>query len=211
MKILLKIIFAIFLSGTISPSLAQVSADSAISYAESLENFRKGKNIKLMYSESSPLTIEQKQGFEGLKYFPADIKYLLQAKLVKAEEQETILMKTSTDRTPQYIKYGYLHFQLDTFNMKLAVFQNKKLLDLKTEENILFVPFRDETTGEETYGGGRYVDCEIPASGNMVILDFNKAYNPYCAYNARFSCVVPPDENRLPVPIKAGEKIFEEH
>jgi len=211
MKVLFKSIFLVIIVTSVISSFAQVSADSAMSYAKSLENFRKGKNIKLMYSESSPLTVEQKQGFEGLKYFPTNMKYLVQAKLVKSEKQETILMKTSTDRTPLYVKYGYLHFEMDTLKLKLAVFQNKKLLDLKTEENMLFVPFRDETTGDETYGGGRYDDCEIPVSGDLDILDFNKAYNPYCAYNARFSCVVPPDENRLPVPIEAGEKIFEEH
>jgi len=100
---------------------------------------------------------------------------------------------------------------MDTFDLKLAVFQNKKMLDLSQDTNLLFVPFRDGTSGKETYGGGRYFDCEIPPIGNSILLDFNKAYNPYCAYNPRFSCVIPPEENRLKIKIEAGEKLFEEH
>ena len=120
-------------------------------------------------------------------------------------------MKTSTDREPAYVRYGVVYFMIDTFNLKLAVFQNKKMLDLSQDTNLLFVPFRDGTNGKETYGGGRYFDCEIPLTGNMILLDFNKAYNPYCAYNPRFSCVIPPEENRKAVRIEAGEKVFEEH
>jgi hypothetical protein len=85
------------------------------------------------------------------------------------------------------------------------------MLELSQDTNALFIPFRDETCGKESYGGGRYIDCEIPASGDKVMIDFNKAYNPYCAYNHSYSCVIPPEENRLTVRIEAGEKAFEEH
>ena len=164
-----------------------------------------------MYGESTPLLPEQLKDFKGLKYFEPDLKYKVEGKLVKDDKQEIVLMKTSTDREPAYVRYGVVYFKIDTFNLKLAVFQNKKMLDLSQDTNLLFVPFRDGTNGKETYGGGRYFDCEIPPTGNPILLDFNKAYNPYCAYNPRFSCVIPPEENRLKIGIEAGEKIFEEH
>ncbi|MBN2173865.1 MAG: DUF1684 domain-containing protein [Bacteroidales bacterium] len=204
-------VFILLIGLSALPVKSQISPDSINSYLENLENYRQGRNIKLMYTESSPLTADQLKSFKGLKYFPGNINFHVEATLEKSENPETIIMKTSTERAPQYLKYGYVHFKIDTLNLKLAVYQSKKLVELKEDENTLFMPFRDETTGDETYGGGRYVDCEIPVSGNMVILDFNKAYNPYCAYNAKYSCVIPPDENRLPIRIEAGEKLLEEH
>jgi uncharacterized protein (DUF1684 family) len=119
-------------------------------------------------------------------------------------------MKTSTDRVPAYERYGEVTFELDGKELKLAVYRNKKMLDLSQDTNMLFIPFRDMTSGSETYGGGRYIDCEIPVAGDIIDLDFNKAYNPYCAYNHKYSCVIPPEENRLPVKIEAGEKVYEE-
>lgn len=179
-------------------------------YKTEIEKYRTGKNIKMLYTESTPLTKEQLASFKGLKYFDPDINFRVEGKLRKADKPEVILMKTSTDREPAYVRYGEVYFTMDGKEIKLAVFQNKKMLDLSQDTNMLFVPFRDQTSGTETYGGGRYIDCEIPAAGDMIILDFNKAYNPYCAYNHKFSCVIPPEENRLPVRIEAGEKVFEE-
>lgn len=188
-----------------------ISADSIRSYQQTIENHRKGKNIKLMYSESTPLKPEQQKEFQGLKYFDPDIGYQLMAVLSREEVQETVVMRTSTDRAPEYIRYGRVTFTLDEQEYSLFAYQSKKLVEVSSEVNHLFIPFRDGTSGKESYGGGRYVDCEIPAEGNTLILDFNKAYNPYCAYNPRYSCVIPPEENRLPVRIEAGEKIFEKH
>ena len=193
------------------PVIGQVSQDSISAYNKSIENFRTGKNIKLMYAESTPLKPEQQKSFEGLNYFPPDIQYLVEAQLKKEEEQVVVFMKTSTERAPEYIKYGTVTFTLNGREHSLSAYQSKKLVEVSQEETGLFIPFRDATSGKETYGGGRYVDCEIPADGDMLLIDFNKAYNPYCAYNPRFSCVIPPEENRLEVRIEAGEKIFEKH
>jgi uncharacterized protein (DUF1684 family) len=182
----------------------------AENYFKSIENERKGKNIEFMYTDKSPLPPEIRKSFTGLDYFPVDRKYRVEAVLVKDSVQKTIVMKTSTLRAPEYIKYGMVTFQVDTFHMELSVFQYVKLLGQPNQERHLFIPFRDETTSLETYGGGRYIDSEIPEEGNRLILDFNKAYNPYCAYNHKYSCVLPPDENQLPVRIEAGEKVFGE-
>ena len=171
----------------VSLTFGQNNDSAAITYKSEIEKFRKGKNIKLMYSESSPFEKAQLANFTGLKYFPADIKYKVEATIIKDTAPADVIMKTSTDHEPLYVRYGALNFRIDTFNLTLAVFQNKKMLDLSKDKKYLFVPFRDETSGKECYGGGRYIDCEIPESGNTLILDFNKAYNPYCAYNHKYS------------------------
>ncbi len=183
---------------------------SSLSYIEIIENARKGTNIEFMYSQKSPLPPDQKKGFQGLDYFAVDEKYKVEGVLEKDEIPDTIIMKTSGTRTSKFIKYGVVKFKVDTFSLQLSVYQYAKLLDQPNQERHLFIPFRDETTSLETYGGGRYIDCEIPEEGNMLILDFNTAYNPYCAYNHKYSCVLPPDENQLSVKIEAGEKVFEE-
>ncbi|MCF8368922.1 MAG: DUF1684 domain-containing protein [Bacteroidales bacterium] len=210
MKYIITVLFTgfIFLSYL---SFSQISQDSINTYISSIENHRKGKNIKLMYTESTPLKPDQKKTFKGLNYFPANINYQLEATLIIEEEPEIVKFRTSTERSPEYIKYGKVIFTLNGKEYSLFAYQSKKLVEVKKENNDLFVPFRDETSKDETYGGGRYVDCEIPKEGNKIILDFNKAYNPYCAYNPTYSCVIPPEENRLPIRIEAGEKIYEKH
>jgi uncharacterized protein (DUF1684 family) len=195
-----------------SSGISQTKEDSSIlTYDKEIGKYRNGINIKLMYGESTPLLPEQLKNFKGLKYFEPNLDYLIEATLVKASKQEDIIMKTSGDRTPVYVRYGVVKFMLKGMSCTLAVFQNKKMLELSKDTSALFIPFRDETCGKESYGGGRYIDCEIPATGDKVMLDFNKAYNPYCAYNHNYSCVIPPEENRLAVRIEAGEKVFEEH
>jgi len=175
-----------------------------------IQKHRKGINIKLKYGDKTPLSVDKLKDFNGLSYFPVDNKYYTKATLVKEPIQEKQLLQTSTDRQPEYIKYGKVHFIIDTFNLTLTVYQNPPEKQIKKEDRTLFVPFKDETSGKECYGGGRYIEFEIPEEGDTVYLDFNKAYNPNCAYNHRFSCVIPPPENWLPVRIEAGEKIFEE-
>lgn len=212
MKYSILMTFTLIYSLIYISTFSQVGIDSTnINFNEEIEKHRTGKNIKLMYSDPSPLLVEQKKNFEGLKYFPPDIKYLVEGVLVEDEEPETVIMKTSGERTPSYLRYGTVKFNIDGNELKLAVYQNKKMLDLSMDTNHLFVPFRDGTSGKESYKGGRYVDCVIPDEGNIMILDFNKAYNPYCAYNPKYSCVIPPEENKLSIRIEAGEKKLEEH
>lgn len=206
--ILLTLIYSLM---SLSAKTQEGVDSTMINFNEEIEKHRTGKNIKLMYSDPSPLLQEQKKSFDGLKYFPPDIKYQVEGKLVKDDEPETVIMKTSGERTPFYIRYGTVQFNIDGNELKLAVYQNKKMLDLTMDTNHLFVPFRDGTSGKESYKGGRYVDCVIPEEGNTMSLDFNKAYNPYCAYNPKYQCVIPPEENRLSIRIEAGEKKFEEH
>ncbi len=211
MKRFILFLGILFLTISFSSFCQDIADTAKIDYKTEIENYRKGRNIKMMYSDGSPLKVEQRKIFEGLNFFKIDEKYKVKATLVKAEEQQTIVMKTSTDREPEYIQYGKIVFTLDGQEYKLLVFQSKKLLDVKKDVDHVFVPFRDGTSGKASYGGGRYVDCKLPTEGNTVMIDFNKAYNPYCAYNPTYSCVIPPEENRLVVKIEAGEKIYKEH
>lgn len=211
MNIRISIISLLLICIATQDLFSQENTDTLFSnYRTEIEKDRNGTNIKFLYKENSPLTSEQKQDFKGLIYFPVNKKYRIEATLTKNPEQKKIIMKTSTDRAPEYIHYGKVTFMIDSVIQELSVYQNAKALDMPDQENHLFVPFRDETTSLETYGGGRYIDCEIPESGDKIILDFNKAYNPYCAYNHKYSCVLPPDENQLTIRIEAGEKNFEE-
>lgn len=116
-------------------------------------------------------------------------------------------MKTSTSRLPMYEKYGELHFTIDGKICKLNVYRSLDLKKTDEYKDYLFLPFSDTTNGNETYLGGRYIDLKI-TDGNTMVIDFNKAYNPYCAYNSKYSCPAVPQENVLDVAIRAGVKKF---
>ncbi|MBR9922303.1 MAG: DUF1684 domain-containing protein [Bacteroidetes bacterium] len=159
--------------------------------------------------ERSPLTAEDRTKFESLDFFPIAYKYQVKARFVATPDAQPFEMPTTTDRLPEYKQYGELHFELDGTSLKLNVYKNLELTDRKYRD-YLFIPFRDQTSGVESYGGGRYLDLEIPKDDNWVI-DFNRSYNPYCAYNDRYSCPIPPAENTLEVSIFAGVKAYDKH
>ena len=119
-------------------------------------------------------------------------------------------MKTTTDRISQERVYGILHFEINEKLHQLEIYQGKDLMQEEGYEDYLFLPFLDETNGLESYGGGRYIDARIP-EGDTIIIDFNKAYNPYCAYNDKYSCPIVPRKNYLKTRVEAGVKVFEKH
>jgi uncharacterized protein (DUF1684 family) len=121
--------------------------------------------------------------------------------------QPSFVFKTSKNSIDkQYRLYGTLHFQINKTDFALQVYQSLYLLQMEDYKDYLFCPFTDSTTAEETYGGGRYIDLRIPKTGNSIMLDFNNAYNPYCAYSANFACPLVPESNDLKIKIKAGVK-----
>lgn len=148
----------------------------------------------------SPLTPEQKNGFMGLQYFPEDEELRLEVQVDLITDQEPMQMQTSTGGVQTYVRYGRFKFQVDGEDAELTIYQN---------EHGYFLPFVDSLAGRETYPAGRYLEPEALA-GNRFLVDFNLAYNPYCAYNEMWSCPITPPENRLKVPIRAGEKLFPE-
>lgn len=131
----------------------------------------------------------------------------MNAKLIKAKNEKPFEMKTSTSRKPKYIRYGTVFFTIDGVAMQLNVYQDVELSKSDKYKNHLFLPFSDLTCGKDSYIGGRYIDLEIP-KGNTIEIDFNQSYNPYCAYNHKYSCPIVPLENDLNIAIKAGVKTF---
>lgn len=145
-----------------------------------------------------------------ISFFPVDEKYKIQARLKKAINSNWFSMETSGVLKKTFRIYGSLHFSINDTSVTLNVYQSQSLMNTDEYQDHLFLPFSDLTSGEETYESGRYIDLLITdIVNNQVVIDFNKAYNPYCAYvSGKFNCPIPPDENQLPVAIPAGEKIF---
>ncbi len=152
--------------------------------------------------ETSPLLPEHVEHFEGLKYFPLNKSFKVMARF-EPVSGEPFAMPTTTTRTPLYRVFGLLHFTLLDSSFVLPVYQNLELKSRPGYEDYLFLPFTDLTNAEETYGGGRYIDMRISAEEYWEI-DFNKSYNPYCAYNSKYSCPIPPLENHLNLRVEAG-------
>lgn len=173
-------------------------------------DFQKEINAEYKDASKSPLKDKDRKNFKGLDFFKFDSTYVVQAKFEKTPDESPFEMKTTTDRLPVYVKYGIVTFNLKGNEYHLNVYQNQDLIKKEGFVDYLFLPFLDDTNGEESYGGGRYIDLKIPES-DEVIIDFNKAYNPYCAYNEKYSCPIVPRENYLELKVEAGVKVFHKH
>ncbi|OIQ18615.1 MAG: hypothetical protein BM557_06735 [Flavobacterium sp. MedPE-SWcel] len=169
--------------------------------------FQKEINSDYANPDKSPLTKKDLKHFTALDFYTIDTDFCVKAKLVRTPDEKPFEMATTTARKPIYVKYGELHFTLKGKKCKLDVFQNVTLAKIDKYKDSLFLPFTDLTSGNGSYGGGRYIDLIIP-KGNTMIVDFNTAYNPYCAYNHDYSCPIPPSQNDVLVEIKAGVKEY---
>jgi len=167
-----------------------------------LDSFRREKNEFYADDPQSPLTPEQQQHFKGLKYFPANPALRLEVSVERFASQEEVNMQTSTGSVQTYYRYGRFSFRVDGQEAELTLYSS--------DDGDFFLPFKDSLAGKDTYSAGRYLE-PVALGGDHFVIDFNYAYNPYCAYNARWSCPLPPLENRLNVAIRAGEKVFEAH
>ncbi|MBI3151255.1 MAG: DUF1684 domain-containing protein [Chloroflexi bacterium] len=163
-----------------------------------LEEFRAEKDEFFGGHPQSPLTREQKKDFKGLDYFPENAALRLEVKVDEFENKASFEMQTSTGSVQMYEKFGKFHFTVDGQEAELTIYQS---------QHGFFLPFVDSLAGKETYPAGRYLEPE-PLPGGRFLVDFNIAYNPYCAYNEMWSCPITPAENRLKVAIRAGEKLF---
>ncbi|WP_432221693.1 DUF1684 domain-containing protein [Flavobacterium sp. TMP13] len=187
--------------------LAQITlAQAAFSTSES-QRFQTKINAEYADAATSPLLAEDLKDFQRLAFYSIDEKFIVTAKLIRSKGEKPFDMNTSTARTPKYIKYGTLYFSIDEQNLKLSIYQNIELSKKPGYEEHLFLPFSDLTSGKESYIGGKYIDLKIPKDDTIVI-DFNQSYNPYCAYNSKYSCPIVPLENDLNVAIEAGVKKF---
>ncbi len=167
-------------------------------------DFQKEMNAKFKDASKSPLTKRDLKKFEGLAFFKLDEKYKVVAKLIKTPNAPSFNFPTTTDRVAVYEKYGVVSFAIDGENFELAIYKDENP-ELMYKDN-LFLPFFDETNGKTSYEGGRFIDVlitDVNTNGTIVI-DFNEAYNPYCAYSDRYSCPITPRDNYLNTAIKAG-------
>jgi len=169
-----------------------------------LEQFRHSKD-EFFKSQQSPLSGVARAGFVALSYFPESLELRFTLPLERDSTTGTILMQTSTGAERVYQRLGWVTFKVDGSSTRLALYTPEG----DDQPLAAFVPFMDATNGTETYEGGRYLEAELTAE--TVTLDFNFAYNPYCAYAAHWSCPIPSNENRLSIAIRAGELNFEAH
>jgi uncharacterized protein (DUF1684 family) len=165
--------------------------------------WRKQRDVFFKSHVRSPLSSKEKNGFKGLKYYPFDPRYVFIGQIERSvlhinnpEYYATFLTNKGTNK--RYLRYGKFHFKLDGKEYTVEIY--KSILS-----DALFIPFKDKTNGKESYGGGRYIDAEIQP-GYKMVLDFNMAYYPSCAYNEKFICVLPPKENTLNIEIQTGER-----
>jgi hypothetical protein len=177
--------------------------ESREDYIERIEEERARTARFMQSSEASPFAPDD-IAFKGLNYYPPNPEYKVRARLTPVRSKKLLQIPTSTGEKEKYIRYAYADFELDGQPQRLLLLQPFE------KQETLFVPFTDASSGNATYGGGRYMEVEMPARGRKSIeLDFNTAYNPYCAYNPSFSCPIPPADNRLSVAIPAGEKKYD--
>lgn len=169
--------------------------------------FQKELNAEFKDASKSPLKNKDRKKFESLDFFKVDSGFVVKATLKRTPNSEWFNMKTTTNRLSKERVFGVLNFKLKGKTFELNVYQGEELMQEEGFIDYLFLPFLDDTNGEESYGGGRYIDLKIP-DGNAIEIDFNSAYNPYCAYNVKFSCPIVPRVNYLNLEVKAGVKAF---
>jgi len=173
--------------------------------ADELLKARSEQNEAFKNDESSPLLKESRAAFKGLNYYPPDEEYALPALFTPFENPQKVKIQTTKSNDIRtMLKYGELAFVINETEHKLTVYKHTE----PEHEHLFFVPFKDATNGRETYEAGRYIDLEEQSGSDEYLLDFNRAYNPYCAYNSKYSCPLVPSENVLKIGIPAGEKAF---
>ncbi|TGE14351.1 DUF1684 domain-containing protein [Hymenobacter elongatus] len=177
-------------------------------YATGVLKARREKNDSFRRAKDSPLSAEQRDQFDSLRYFLPDKAFRAAAQLERFATPDTIAMALTDGKADKYLRWGKATFELQQQRQQLVLFLKVNDAD---EEPELFVPFTDKTNGFDTYGGGRYLDVALPKdTDEEILLDFNATYNPFCAYNNEYACPVPPTENRLTIAIPVGEKSFPE-
>jgi len=194
-----SILLAFFILIPIGYTIAQ-------EFAKQTEAFRAEYKSEFLKSERSPL---KKKDLQYLRFYEADSSYRVTATFEKSEKSEPFEMPTYSGIKKTYVQYGILTFELLGVKQTLNVYKSLGLQALPQYKDYLFLPFKDKTNGKESYGGGRYIDLTTKdIKDNVYILDFNKCYNPYCAYSNGYNCPIPPKVNHLAVAIEAGEKNF---
>jgi hypothetical protein len=198
MKVFLLLIF--FFVTTVNAQIFYGTTD--------LQTFRNGRDKEFKDKNESPLTEADFSIFKGIDNFENNKKFRVNAKFTLAQNQKSFQILTSSGKSKSAVKVGIVSFKINKIAYKLNVYQIGKVTEDDEYKDLLFIPFKDLSNGKETYNGGRYIDIWRPKT-DTVILDFNLAYNPSCAYGSdRYNCPIPPKENFLKIKILAGEKKF---
>jgi len=184
---------------------------SAQNPVKEAKKFRKEINKQYGDEDKSPLKEADRANFKKLEFYDIDSEFAVQAKLDWFEKDSVFEMKTTTARLAKYRRSGVATFIIDGNELELVFYQNVKGATNPLYKDYYFLPFKDNTNGEESYGGGRYIDLIIDEGSADAQINFNIAYNPYCAYNDRYSCPIVPSENYINIEIKAGVKAPAEH
>ena len=185
-------------------------AQTDIELSKEIEKVQSDLNNEFKDPKTTILDSLDFLSFKSLKFYPIDLKYHVKADFIRTPDEKPFLMPTTTERLPEYVKYGEAHFTLNGKKLQLSLFQSTNHDEEEGYEDYLFLPYTDLSSGDGSYGGGKFIDIRIP-DGDFIIIDFNKAYNPYCAYSHRFSCPIPPEENDLKVRIEAGVRDYGKH
>jgi uncharacterized protein len=183
-------------------SMQNTGTDEA--YKSKLQKERKDKDDFMRNNSQSPFA-DSTQSFKGLNYFEVDERFRIAANLTPITNRKSVVLATSDGLEKRYLEYAYVEFSLDNEKCRLLILE---IMDMGPFRGTLFLAFADGTSTGETYGAGRYLDIKKVPGSTSITLDFNKAYNPYCAYNDGFSCPFPSTENLLKVSVKAGEKNY---
>ncbi|WP_226065161.1 DUF1684 domain-containing protein [Kaistella polysaccharea] len=193
--------FSFFISLFLLSSCTSMLSENPTS---EIKKFQQELNSEYTNAKTTPLRGSNFTNFTKHPFFPINLKYRVTADFVKTENPVPFDLPTSSGKTKKYREYGKATFLLDGKSFTVSLYQSLDLMKQKKYEDDLFLPFRDETNTIETYGGGKYLDLKIPKADKMII-DFNKSYHPYCAYNAfDYNCPIVPVENILPLRIEAG-------
>jgi uncharacterized protein (DUF1684 family) len=172
-------------------------------YIKPLVQERQDKNLTFRSRTNTPFTEEGRRMFKSLIYYKPNLDYRIKADVEELAQKDTLHMPMNNGTTEPYLRYAIATFELEGQPQRLTLYKK-----INGEKEDLFVPFTDKTNGFETYGGGRFLDVPFTDGAKTVVLDFNRTYNPFCAYNPDYVCPIPPKDNRLSVAVKAGEKTY---
>ena len=187
--------------------MALVFTQCSQAYQKAIDKHRQDYKTDFLKEERSP--IKTKEGLKYLSFYKPTKAYQLTCSFERTPKAEFFDMATYSGVTQKYVKYGIISFEWKNKNYQLAIYQSIFLRKMEKYKDHLFLPFKDLTNGEATYGGGRYIDLEIAdIKAGKVVIDFNKCYNPWCAFSDGYSCPIPPQENHLEIAIEAGEKKY---
>lgn len=185
------------------------AADDAGLYSE-IQDFQAEQNEHYLNKKTSPLTRKERRNFGGHEFYSVDLSYVVEAKFIKILKEDTVELMSSSGNVKYYRPYATISFEIGGIDCELTAYQSMRLRNIEEYKNYLLLPFRDATSGKSSYGGGRYLDIEI-TTDSTIVLNFNLAYNPYCAYTSGYNCTVPPEKNTLTAAVKAGLRAPADH